>query len=74
MLELVDSGISKPASVRGDLWRFKGPAVVFSSEQQAIQGIKSGKVKPEDVVIIRYGWPQGGPGMGERFKPLRLPT
>lgn len=49
--------------------RFKGPARVFDGEFELIDGIQSGKVKPGDVVVIRYVGPKGGPGMPEMLKP-----
>jgi dihydroxy-acid dehydratase len=49
--------------------RFEGPARVFDGEQQLIAGIQSGRVKPGDVVVIRYVGPKGGPGMPEMLKP-----
>lgn len=48
---------------------FKGPANVFNSEEEVNEGIKSGKVKKGDVVIIRYEGPKGAPGMPEMLKP-----
>lgn len=48
---------------------FQGPANVFDSEAEVNVGIKSGKVKKGDVVIIRYEGPKGGPGMPEMLKP-----
>ena len=48
---------------------FKGPARVFNGEYEANDGIKSGKVKKGDVVVIRYEGPKGGPGMPEMLKP-----
>ncbi|NBC26586.1 MAG: dihydroxy-acid dehydratase, partial [Bacteroidetes bacterium] len=45
--------------------RFTGPARVFDSEEDALQGIRGGKVKKGDVVVIRYEGPKGGPGMRE---------
>ena len=48
---------------------FVGPARVFDGEYAANQGIKEGKVKPGDVVVIRYEGPKGGPGMPEMLKP-----
>lgn len=48
---------------------FEGTAVVFESEFTVIPGIKEGKVKPGDVVVIRYCGPKGGPGMPEMLKP-----
>ena len=49
--------------------RFEGPARVFDGEQQLIAGIQSGRVRPGDVVVIRYVGPKGGPGMPEMLKP-----
>jgi dihydroxy-acid dehydratase len=49
--------------------RFKGRARVFNSEEQALQGILSGKVKAGHVVVIRYEGPKGGPGMREMLSP-----
>ena len=49
--------------------RFEGPARVFDGEFQLIDGIRSGKVKAGDVVVIRYVGPKGGPGMPEMLKP-----
>jgi dihydroxy-acid dehydratase len=49
--------------------RFEGPARVFEGEFELIAGIQSGKVKPGDVVVIRYVGPKGGPGMPEMLKP-----
>ena len=48
---------------------FTGTANVFNSELEVNDGIKSGKVKKGDVVIIRYEGPKGGPGMPEMLKP-----
>jgi dihydroxy-acid dehydratase len=48
---------------------FKGSARVFNSEEKALEGILSGKVKAGDVVVIRYEGPKGGPGMREMLSP-----
>ena len=48
---------------------FTGPARVFDGEYAANQGIKEGKVKAGEVVVIRYEGPKGGPGMPEMLKP-----
>jgi len=47
----------------------KGPAVIFNSQEEAGEGILAGKVKPGDVVGIRYEGPRGGPGMQEMLSP-----
>ena len=48
---------------------FSGSAKVFNSEYDANDGIREGKVKKGDVVVIRYEGPKGGPGMPEMLKP-----
>lgn len=49
--------------------RFSGKAKVFEGEYEANDGIRDGKVKKGDVVVIRYEGPKGGPGMPEMLKP-----
>ena len=49
--------------------KFTGPARVFDGEKELIQGIEDKKIKPGDVVVIRYVGPKGGPGMPEMLKP-----
>ncbi len=48
---------------------FTGPARVFESEESCLQAILSGKIKPGDVLVIRYEGPRGGPGMREMLAP-----
>ena len=42
-----------------------GPARVFESEPEAFAAVEHGKIRPNDVVVIRYEGPRGGPGMQE---------
>jgi dihydroxy-acid dehydratase len=49
--------------------RFEGPARVFDGEHELIAGINTGKIRPGDVVVIRYVGPKGAPGMPEMLKP-----
>jgi dihydroxy-acid dehydratase len=49
--------------------KFTGPARVFDGEKELISGIREGRVKPGDVVVIRYVGPRGAPGMPEMLKP-----
>ena len=49
--------------------RFSGPARVFNGEKELIDGIRTGRVKKGDVVVIRYVGPKGAPGMPEMLKP-----
>ena len=47
----------------------QGPARVFDCEEDAQSAINAGKIKPGDVVVIRYEGPKGGPGMREMLNP-----
>jgi dihydroxy-acid dehydratase len=46
-----------------------GPARVFDSEPLVMDAIMAKKIKPGDVVVIRYEGPKGGPGMQEMLAP-----
>ena len=46
-----------------------GPARVFDSEELCLKAILSSRIKAGDVVVIRYEWPKGGPGMREMLAP-----
>ena len=46
-------------------WVHKGPARVFDREEDAFKAVQAGKIKDNDVVVIRYEGPKGGPGMRE---------
>ncbi len=63
--------VIKTAGIVGDR-AFTGKAICFDSQQEAIEGITSGKVKPGHVVVIRYEGPKGGPGMQEMLAPTSL--
>jgi len=63
--------VIKTAGITGDRV-FTGSAVCFDSQDDAIDGIKGGKVKAGDVVVIRYEGPKGGPGMQEMLAPTSL--
>jgi dihydroxy-acid dehydratase len=64
-----NGSVVKTAGVDESIFLFKGPAVVFESQEESIAGILEGKVKAGDVVIIRYEGPKGGPGMQEMLYP-----
>ena len=61
--------VVKRSAVAPEMLRHTGPAVVFDSEEEAIASIFGGRVKPGDVVVIRYEGPAGGPGMREMLSP-----
>nr|WP_298998984.1 dihydroxy-acid dehydratase [uncultured Allomuricauda sp.] len=62
-----DGAVAKITGKEG--LHFSGPAKVFDGEFEANDGIRNGKVKKGDVVVIRYEGPKGGPGMPEMLKP-----
>ncbi|MDE2582244.1 MAG: dihydroxy-acid dehydratase [Rhodospirillales bacterium] len=64
-----DGAILKTAGVDAAILKFSGPARVFESQDDAVAGILGDKVKPGDVVVIRYEGPKGGPGMQEMLYP-----
>ena len=61
--------VVKTAGVPENLRKFTGPARVFYSQEEAIEGILDGKVQPGDVVAILFEGPKGGPGMQEMLYP-----
>jgi dihydroxy-acid dehydratase len=61
--------VVKTAGVDESILRFQGPAVVVESQDEAVDLILAGGVKPGDVVVIRYEGPRGGPGMQEMLYP-----
>jgi len=63
--------VIKTAGITGSR-QFKGTAVCFDSQDDAIAGIVGGKVKAGNVVVIRYEGPKGGPGMQEMLAPTSL--
>ncbi|MGO2420891.1 MAG: dihydroxy-acid dehydratase [Vibrio casei] len=65
----LDGCIVKTAGVDENSLTFEGPAVVFESQESAVEGILGGKIKAGDVVVIRYEGPKGGPGMQEMLYP-----
>ena len=65
----LDGSIVKTAGVDAGNLKFNGPARIFESQDDAVQGILGGKVVAGDVVVIRYEGPRGGPGMQEMLYP-----
>ena len=61
--------IVKTAGIDPSLFYFEGTAIVFESQDTAVEGILKKKVKPGHIVIIRYEGPKGGPGMQEMLYP-----
>ena len=67
-----EGAVVKTAGITGNMKQFKGTAVCFNSQPEALAGIMSHKVKSGDVVVIRYEGPKGGPGMQEMLAPTSL--
>jgi dihydroxy-acid dehydratase len=61
--------VVKRSAVAPEMLWHEGPARVFDSEDGAIAEIYAGRIRPGDVVVIRYEGPKGGPGMREMLNP-----
>ncbi len=67
---LAEAGcIVKTAGVDESIWKFSGPARICESQDAAVAAILEDRIKPGDVVLIRYEGPKGGPGMQEMLYP-----
>ena len=64
-----DGAVVKVAGVAEDMMVFEGPAVIYESQEAAMNGILEGEVKDGAVVVIRFEGPRGGPGMQEMLSP-----
>ncbi|GHH63622.1 dihydroxy-acid dehydratase [Streptosporangium violaceochromogenes] len=58
-----DGAVVKTAGI--DVDRFAGPARVFDGEQAALEALREDRIRPGDVVVVRFEGPRGGPGMRE---------
>lgn len=65
----LDGCVVKRSAVCEKMLVHSGPARVFDCEEDAQSAINAGKIKPGDVVVIRYEGPKGGPGMREMLNP-----
>ena len=64
-----EGSVVKRAAVAPEMMVHAGPARVFDREEDALKAIFGRKIKPGDVVVIRYEGPKGGPGMREQLLP-----
>ena len=64
-----DGCVVKTAGVPPEIWKFRGPALVVDSQEQAIEVILNDTLKPGMALVIRYEGPKGGPGMQEMLYP-----
>jgi len=67
-----EGAVVKRAAVAPEMMAHRGPAGVFDSEEEATKAIRDGRIKPGEVVVIRYEGPKGGPGMREMLTPTSL--
>jgi len=64
-----EGAVVKKSAVVPEMMSHRGPARVFDGEEEAVAAIMGGRIKPGDVVVIRYEGPKGGPGMREMLAP-----
>jgi dihydroxy-acid dehydratase len=62
-----EGGVAKITGVKTP--RMSGPARVFDCEEDCLAAILAGRIRPGDVIVIRYEGPRGGPGMREMLSP-----
>jgi dihydroxy-acid dehydratase len=61
--------VVKQSAVSEKMLKNTGEARVFDSEEEAVSAILKSRIKPGDIVVIRYEGPKGGPGMREMLTP-----
>ncbi|MBU1208585.1 MAG: dihydroxy-acid dehydratase [Proteobacteria bacterium] len=64
-----DGAVVKQSAVAPEMMVNEGTAIVFESEEETMEAILKGKVKPGHIVVVRYEGPKGGPGMREMLSP-----
>jgi len=64
--------VVKASGVHPDMLQHAGPARVFDCEEEVQICLLSGKVRPGDVLVVRYEGPRGGPGMRELSLPAAI--
>ncbi len=64
-----DGSVVKRSAVVDSMLVHEGPARIFTSDEDATEAIKTGKILAGDVIVIRYEGPKGGPGMREMLNP-----
>ncbi|MCJ7623419.1 MAG: dihydroxy-acid dehydratase [Anaerolineaceae bacterium] len=64
-----NGAVVKTGGTSQSMQTFSGPAKIFNSQEDAMEGILASQVQPGDVVVIRYEGPKGGPGMQEMLSP-----
>jgi dihydroxy-acid dehydratase len=67
-----EGAVVKRSAVAAEMMVHRGAAKVFDSEEEATKAIMDKKIKPGEVLVIRYEGPKGGPGMREMLTPTSL--
>ena len=67
-----DGCVIKISGVAPECYEFEGNALTFDSEEEAMKALENDKIKPGNVIVIRYEGPSGGPGMREMLAPTSL--
>lgn len=64
-----EGAVVKQSGVSPDTKIFRGKAICFDSEEDAMKKITKGEISKGSVIVIRYEGPKGGPGMREMLAP-----
>jgi dihydroxy-acid dehydratase len=56
------------STIPNSMHQFSGPAIVFDSEEEAMEAVDAGTISEGSVVVVRYEGPEGGPGMREMHR------
>lgn len=64
-----NGSVVKKGAVAEDLMHLKGPAKVFTSEEDVTAAIFNHEISEGDIIVITYEGPKGGPGMREMLNP-----
>lgn len=67
-----DGAVTKPSAIPEQALKFRGPAKIYESEHEALEGIRAHQVQAGEVVVIRNEGPKGGPGMPEMYKVMKV--
>ena len=67
-----EGSVIKISAVDESCYEFEGVAKTFDSEEDAMNALENDLIKEDDVIVIRYEGPKGGPGMREMLAPTSL--
>jgi dihydroxy-acid dehydratase len=67
---LARSAVVRTPVIPREMFRHRGPARVFDSQEQALSALRDRQIRAEDVLVLRYEGPKGGPGFNEVFKVI----